>query len=136
MSHQPQSAMSDAEREVLNVLWARGPLGVKEVLGALVESGQAWTRSTVVTLLRRLEAKGYIASDRSQYAFVYRPLISREDVIHARLSEVADELADGQAVPLMLAFVERQRFSAEDVARLQEMLDAIKSRTKTKRRTE
>lgn len=132
MSEAQQPAMSDAEREVLQVLWRHGPLGVKDVIARLVASGQAWTRSTVVTLLRRLEAKGYIASDKSRYAFVYRPLVSREDVMHSRISELAGELCDGEAVPLMLAFAERHRFTADELARLQAMVDDLKRRRGTR----
>ena len=129
-----QPPLSDAEREVLRVLWEMGPLGVRDVLTQLTESGQDWTRSTVVTLLRRLEAKRYVASDKSQYAFVYRPLVSREDVMHARMSAVAGELSDGNAVPLMLAFAERQRFSPEEIARLQQMVDDLKRRTQRRKK--
>jgi len=134
MSRSPQAPLSDAEREVLKVLWEEGPLGVRSILARLTESGQDWTRSTVVTLLRRLEAKRYIASDKSQYAFVYRAAVSREDVIHARVSDLADELADGKTVPLMLAFAQRQRFSAEELSRLQRMIDDLKARTRSKRK--
>jgi predicted transcriptional regulator len=132
MSSLPQ-ALSEAEREVLKVLWDQGPLGVRDVLGHMTESGQEWTRSTVVTLLHRLEAKGYIESDKSEYAFVYRPLVTREDVMHARMQEVASELADGEPIPLMLAFAERHRFSDAELARLQQMLDELRSRTRSKR---
>jgi BlaI family transcriptional regulator, penicillinase repressor len=128
MSDTHQSAMSDAEREVLKVLWDHGPLGVKEVLAQLTDLGQEWTRSTVVTLLRRLEAKRYIASDRSRYAFVYRPLVSREDVMRSRMNEIAHELCDGEAVPLMLAFAERHRFSPAELSRLQGMIDELRRR--------
>lgn len=124
--------MSDAEREVLKVLWDQGPLGVRDVLARLTEQGQEWTRSTVVTLLHRLEAKGYVESDRSQYAFVFRPLVSREDEMHARMAELAGELAGGDAVPLVLAFAERHRFSPEELARLQRLIDDLKARTRRK----
>ena len=128
-----QPLMSDAEREVLKVLWDHGPLGVRDVLEKLTELGQEWTRSTVVTLLHRLETKQYIESDKSQYAFVYRPLVSREEVMHARMKALAGELADGDAVPLMLAFAERHQFSAEELARLQQMIDDLKRRTRARR---
>ena len=119
MSESRQPEMSDAEREVLKVLWDHGPLGVRDVLSRLKEQGQEWTRSTVVTLLHRLQAKRYVASDKSQYAFVYRPLVSREDVMHARMTELAAELSNGEAVPLVLAFAERHRFSSDELVRLQ-----------------
>ena len=121
-----QPPMSDAEREVLKVLWDHGPMGVREMLATLTDLGQDWTRSTVVTLLRRLESKGYIKSDQSGYAFVYSPRVSREDVMHARMTELAGELADGEAVPLMLAFAERHRFAPEELARLQQMIDELR----------
>lgn len=127
-SRQPQQPLSDAEREVLKVLWDHGPLGVRDVVSRLTDLGQDWTRSTVVTLLRRLEAKGYIASDQSGYAFVYAARVSREDVMHARMRDIAGELADGKAVPLMLAFAERHRFSPEELVRLQQMIDDLRQR--------
>lgn len=122
--------MSDAEREVLSVLWDAGPMQVRDILARLIEAGRDWTRSTVVTLLRRLESKGYIASDKGGYAFIYRPLVSREDVIHDQVQELAGKLSDGQAVPLMLAFAERHTFTAQELARLQKMVDDLKRRTR------
>ena len=119
-------AMSDAEREVLKVLWDHGPLGVRDVLAKLTEQGQAWTRSTVVTLLQRLEKKGYAASDRSGFAFVFRPLVSREEEMHARMANLAGELCDGDALPLVLAFAERHQFSAAELAKFRQMIDALK----------
>jgi predicted transcriptional regulator len=135
MAKPQQPAMSDAERAVLKVLWDQGPLGVRDIFARLTESGQDWTRSTVVTLLRRLEAKQYVVSDKSQYAFVYRPLVSREDAMHAGVSAVACELSDGKPVPLMLAFAKRQRFSQDDVARLQQMVDDLKRQSSRRKKS-
>jgi predicted transcriptional regulator len=132
MPESSRPPISEAERQVLMVLWDRGPLGVRDALAALVEQGQDWTRSTIVTLLHRLQAKGYIESDKTGYAFVWRPLISREEMMHARIQELAGELADGEAVPLMLAVAERHRFTAEELARLQQMVDDLKRRTRRK----
>lgn len=129
----PLPPMSDAERDVLKVFWERGPLGVKEVLASLQQQGTEWSRSTVVTLLSRLEAKGYLASDRSGYAFVYKPLVTREDEIHARVTQLASELSGGEPVPLMLAFAERHRFSAKDVARLEKLVEELQKRSRGKR---
>lgn len=132
MMEAAKPAMSDAEREVMKVFWDHGPMGVRDVLSRLTESGQEWTRSTVVTLLHRLQAKRYLECDRTQYAFTYRPIESREDVMHARIKELAGELTGGDAVPLMLAFAERHRFSAAELARLQQMIDQLKRRTNRK----
>ncbi len=125
-------AVSDAELEVLKILWENGPLGVRDALEILTNSGQKWSRSTVVTLLRRLEQKRFVKSDKSGYAFVYRSVLSREEFMHARVSEVADELSDGEPLPLMLAFAQHEKFTVEELNRLQKMIDELKNRTRRK----
>jgi BlaI family transcriptional regulator, penicillinase repressor len=122
--------MSEAEQTVLKVLWEQGPLGVKEVLAILIKAGQEWSRSTVITLLQRLERKGYVASDKSQFAFVFRAAISREDEMRARMKSLAGELCDGETLPLVLAFAQQHRFSVDELARFREMIDAIKPTSK------
>jgi predicted transcriptional regulator len=125
MSDEERLPMSDAEREVLKVLWDLGPQTVRDVIAQLAERGQEWSRTTVITLLQRLETKGYVASDKSQFAFVFRPLVSREDEMHARMTDLAGKLCDGDALPLMLAFAQRHRFSAEELAKFRKMIDQL-----------
>jgi predicted transcriptional regulator len=132
MTQDVRPPMSDAEREVLMVLWEQGPKTVREMHTLVEGRGQRWTRSTVITLLQRLERKGYVASDKEQPAFVFRPAVSREEVMHQRLAELADELAEGSALPLLLAFAQRHRFTAAEIARFQQIID--EARTKSTRR--
>ena len=128
MSDSLRTAMSDAEREVLKVLWDHGPLAVRDVLARLTERGQDWTRSTVITLLQRLEKKGYVESDKSQHAFIFQATVSREQVMHSRMQDVAGELCDGDALPLVLAFAEQHRFSTAELARFRAMIDALEAK--------
>jgi predicted transcriptional regulator len=126
--------MSGAEREVLKLFWDHGAMGVRDVVAHLCQAGQEWSRSTVITLLKRLENKGYVASDRSRFAFVYRAVVSREDEMRSRLNEVAEELCDGKPVPLLLAFTERHQFTAEELARFRQMIDAIDAKSRKRGR--
>ncbi len=128
MTDEGRPTTSDAELQVLKVLWEHGPLAVREVLGRLEEQGQEWTRSTVITLLQRLERKGYVESDRSRFAFVFRALVSREDVIRSRMNDLAGELCDGEALPLVLAFAERHQFSPWEIARFRQMIDDLEAK--------
>ena len=127
MADDPRQPLSDAERAVLKVLWEEGPLAVRDALAHLAEQGQEWSRSTVITLLQRLEKKGYVESDKSQFAFVFRALVSREEVMHARMTDLAGELCDGEALPLVLAFAERHRFSPAELAKFRQMIDALEA---------
>ena len=128
MPESQRPAMSDAEREVLKVLWDHGQKTVREVLELLADGGQQWARTTVITLLQRLEKKGYIVSDKSRYAYAYRATVSREEVMHARMRELAGELCDGKPLPLVLAFTERHRFTAAEIARFRQMIDKAEAR--------
>ena len=60
-----QASVSEAELEVLKALWDAGPSTVRTVNTALQHLGRRWAYTTVQTLLQRLEAKGYVASDRA-----------------------------------------------------------------------
>ena len=128
MSDGKRPAISDAEREVLKVLWDHGPDTVRAVQERLDGAGQEWSRSTVITLLQRLEKKGYVASDKSGFAYVFRAVVTREKVMHARLTELADELCDGEAAPLVLAFAEHHRFTPEEIEQFRKLIDALESK--------
>ncbi len=128
MAEQPRPSTSDAEREVLKVLWDHGPLTVREVQDILDRGGQAWSRSTVITLLQRLEKKGYVDSDKSRFAFVFSAAVSRDEVMHSRLVELAGELCDGDAVPLVLAFARQHRFTPAELARFRQMIENLQAR--------
>ena len=126
--------VSDAEREVLRVLWEHGPLAVRELAEKLAAAKNDWQRTTILTLLSRLEKKGYVASDRGAQAYVYRAVVSRDDLVHQRMQELANELCDGRPAPLFLAFAERQKFSAAEVAELQRLVEELTARQGRKRR--
>jgi BlaI family penicillinase repressor len=57
-----KAGLSDAEREALNALWDREPGTIRQVLELIEARGRHWAYSTVATLLRRLESKGYATS--------------------------------------------------------------------------
>lgn len=117
--------ISAAERTVLCQLWDHGGGTVREVHAHLQKSGQDWSRSTVVTLLQRLEKKGYVEADRRKFAFVFRPRVTREEVMHSRLMGVATELSDGDPIPLVAAFAEQHQFTAEELRRLRDLINRL-----------
>jgi BlaI family penicillinase repressor len=121
MGNQP--GLSDSEREVLKVLWDRGPGTVREIREVLADRGRRWAYTTVATLLQRLAAKQYVASDPSTVPHVYRAAVSRDELLERRLQDAADELCEGRAAPLVLALVQGGRFSTEELTRLRRMLD-------------
>ena len=121
MEHQP--GMSESEQEVLRVLWDRGPGNVREIRAVLAERGRKWAYTTVATLLQRLQTKEYVAADSSVVPHVYRAIVTRDHLLDRRLKDAAAELCDGQAAPLILALVQGNRFTAEELARFRRLID-------------
>jgi predicted transcriptional regulator len=87
-----RSPVSDAELEVLKVLWASGPATVREVAAALRRQRRRLAYNTVLTLLSRLRDKGYVAADRRDTAHLFRALVTRDDLLGSTLTALADRI--------------------------------------------
>lgn len=120
-----QSPISETEQTVLKVLWDLGQGTVREVLAALNSQGHDWAYTTAQTLLTRLAAKGYVVTDRTGSAHIYRPAISRAELLQQRLSDLAETFCEGTTSPLMLALVEGSQFTPEEIAQFRELLDKL-----------
>jgi predicted transcriptional regulator len=118
------SDVSGAEMEVLQTLWKDGPATVREVSERLGPDGSRWAYTTVQTLLGRLEAKGFIKSDKSGVAHVFRAVRTREHFLSDRLTELADKVCDGTTLPLVAALVDKHKFTPDELAEFRRMLDA------------
>ena len=121
--------LAGAELEVLKALWDGGPGTVREVNTRLEGQGHRWAYTTVQTMLQRLEAKGYVRSERARPAHTYAAAVSRERVLSQRLRDLADQYCDGTASPLLLALVEGGRISAAEIQRLRKLLDDLEGET-------
>jgi predicted transcriptional regulator len=118
-----QPPISETEMDVLKVLWEHGPATVREVNAVLRKRRRRYAYTTVLTLLQRLEAKGHVTSDKGGVAHVFSAAVSRGGLLRCRLDELADELCDGTATPLVQALVEGGRLTPEDVEQLRRLLD-------------
>ena len=116
--------ISDTELQVLEVLWSTGPGTVRQVNDSLPQ----WAYTTVQTLLTRLERKGYVACDRTGFAHLFSPAVSRDDLLKRKLSDLVQRLAHGTAAPLVLALVEEQKFSPAELEQLQSLVNRLKSK--------
>ena len=120
----------DAELEVLKVLWDYGPATVREVLMHLHQRGRRVAYTTVQTFLTRLEQKRYVASNKSELAYVYRSKLTRERVTRSRLRTLVKQLYDGAAGPLVLQLVRTERLSAHEIEELQKLMDRLDAESK------
>jgi predicted transcriptional regulator len=115
--------VSDAEMEVLQTLWKEGPATVREVSERLGPESSRWAYTTVQTLLGRLETKGFVTSDKSGVAHVFRAVRTREHFLSDRLADLADKVCGGMATPLMAALVDKHKFTKDELAAFRRLLD-------------
>lgn len=114
---------SDSEMEVLSTLLETGPATAVEVHGTLTRK-RPWARSTVVTFLRRLEAKGLLTHSRrkNSRAFVYRPTSKAHAARRGLLRELMNRVFGGNPLPLMASLLEDCRLGEEQIELLRRML--------------
>jgi len=125
-----QFELGTAELEVLKVLWDEGPGTVRHVLTKMHAHGRKVAYTTVLTFLTRLEQKGFVASDKSGLAYVYRAAISRNQVSRSRLKNLVREMYDGAAAPLVLQLIRNERFSQEEIAELHKLIEDLDKKNK------
>lgn len=120
-----QYDLGSAELEVLKVLWDTGPSTVRDVLNRLHDCGRRLAYTTVQTSLTRLEQKGFVRSDKSDLAHVFRARVTRDRVTRSRLKALLTQLYDGAAGPLVLQLVQSERLTAEEIEKLQSLIDEL-----------
>jgi len=117
-------SISEAESLVMDVLWNEHPLSADEVVAALAKSTD-WQEPTIKTLLNRLLNKGAIEADRDGRRYLYRPLLSRTDYVHAESKSLLDRLFEGRVAPLVAHFSEQHKLSKKDIAELKRLIGEI-----------
>ncbi len=126
--------LSETELAILKVLWDHGAGTVREVQAIAHRKGRAWAYTTVQTLLARLQRKGYVSCLKSPPAHIYQPVLSRDEILQSRLTDLAEELCGGVASPLVLALVEGKRFSAAEIEQFRKALDEMEATKSAKKR--
>ena len=110
----------DREVEVMQVLWERGSATVAEVREAL-EDEMAYT--TVLTVLRRLEEKGYVTHEEEGRAHRYLPAIEPQAARESALERLVSRLFHGSPEMLLTHLVSSRKLSPEERRRLRELVD-------------
>jgi BlaI family transcriptional regulator, penicillinase repressor len=118
--------ISDAEHQVMEVLWEASPLTANAVAEQLTAT-QNWTLATVKTLLSRLVAKDALATQAEGRAFLYRPLIERSAYVTGESRRLVDRLFGGKLTPLVAHFAQGETLTAQDIAEIEALLKDLKS---------
>lgn len=119
-------AISDAESQVMEVLWQAGaPLPAEDVAAALSGS-HSWQEATVKTLLNRLLNKGAVAAEKDGRRYLYRPVLARDQWVASESSGLVDRLFGGRIAPLVAHFGKQKKLSREDLDELTKLIEEMR----------
>ena len=114
--------LSEAEWHIMESLWEESPkVGSRIVADMGGRTG--WSRSTTLTMLKRMNEKGLIACEDNGRMRAYIPLLEREDAVKKETESFLKRVYHGSASMLVNSFIKRQRLSAEELSQLRQILD-------------
>ena len=117
----PKADISNAEFEVLDVLWDGYPTTSSDIVERLNQK-KPWHDKTVKTLLSRLVKKGVVDFDKAQRQYLYRPLIAREDYTKKEATSFVSRIFKGKVAPLVAGFANQNSLSQQDVDELKALI--------------
>ena len=116
------AALTPLELEIMNVLWETGSGNVQAVQEKL--RGRELAYTTVQTMLNVLHRKGKVKRKLRDRAYVYSPVLSRQNAVTQALGDMLDRFFGGSADSLVLSLVEAKHLTPEKLARIQKTLEA------------
>lgn len=121
-----ETTISDAEWQIMQVIWRLGQATAAEVITELAES-MNWSHRTIRTLLARLVEKEVISAQAEGNRYLYRPLISRQKCIRSESRSFLKKVFTGNAGELLIHFVQNAKISSEQIEELKRLLDSKQS---------
>lgn len=110
----------DSELKVMELIWANEPVSAKE-LSVLADEKFGWNKNTTYTVIKKIEAKGYIR--RNDPGFVCVSLISRKDVCESETQGLIDKLFGGSQKALFSALLADEELTQDDIDELRKLIN-------------
>jgi BlaI family penicillinase repressor len=115
-------AISDAEWQVMNVVWRVQPVEAQRVVAELAEANQ-WSAATVKTMLHRLVKKQALAFEQDGKRYLYRATVRRSECVRQASRSFLERVFGGSAAPALMHLVKTSKLTDEEVAELRRLLD-------------
>lgn len=113
--------ISDAELEVMNILWEKDSATSRE-LSSILEKKKDWKNTTVKTLLSRLVDKGFLRTEKVSNYFVYSALISKESTLEYLTRNFNSNICSKSVADVIYQLINDNDLSSDDISRLENLL--------------
>jgi predicted transcriptional regulator len=121
MARRRSITLTEAELRLMDVLWQKGAATVGDVTAALPPPPLAY--NSVLTTMRILERKGYVKHEEAGRAYVYRPIVAREEAAGHAVGHLLSRFFDNSAGTLALRLIETGRPSNDELQRLKSLIE-------------
>ena len=128
MSRKKSLILTDHELRLMEVLWKRHRATVADVVESLAPPPLAY--STVLTTLRTLEQKGYITHKEEGRAYVYCPVVARDEAAKSAMHHLLNRFFGNSPGALAMTLLDETQLSDEDAATIKRMLTRRKASQK------
>ena len=112
-----KTTLTGAELEIMQVVWDRGKATVRDVYETLNEHRKV-AYTTVLTMMKLLEHKGFLSRDDSERTHVYKPRRQRQRVVTAMVDDFIERVFQGASRPLLMHLIEENDVSPEEIEQL------------------
>src|SRR6516165_3562363 len=109
----PTPTLTPQELAIMKVVWRLETATVRDVYEHM-RTKRAVAYTTVLTMMKILEQKGYVKKTRAEKAFVYRPARPRAQVLGGMVREFVDRVFDGASRPMLLHLVKEAKLSEKE----------------------
>jgi BlaI family transcriptional regulator, penicillinase repressor len=125
--------LPDAELDVMSFLWRQGPATVREIREHL-QPTRPMAHGSVVTLLKRLEAKDQVTREKCEQSkvFVYRALSSPRPTYRKLARNLMDRVFDGDATALVASLFDARKPNAQELDQLQSLVHELRKKQTNK----
>jgi predicted transcriptional regulator len=125
------SALSPAQREIMEIIWDQGELSVSQTREILARKRDV-ARNTVRTLLERMAEKGWLTCRQEGRTYFYSAAQPRETSIAERVLDVVDHVCGGSPETLVTALLDYRGLTKAELGRIRQMLDAAQAQKQPK----
>jgi BlaI family penicillinase repressor len=119
------NTLTPQELEIMKLVWLRENATVRDIYEALLDKRKV-AYTTVMTMMKILETKGYLKKRRQDRAFIYRPAHPKSQVIGGMLREFIDRVFNGSAEPLLVHLVQSRQIREKDLQKIVRMIEETK----------
>ncbi|MCL6729075.1 BlaI/MecI/CopY family transcriptional regulator [Sphingomonas hankyongi] len=117
--------ITEAEMQLLQLLWQDSPLGASDVFERLPQSLQ-WSLTTVKTLLSRLVTKGAVTAEQQGRRNLYSPAVAQNEVAARQAGGLVDRLFGGKVSPLVAQLAEQRELDPKDLEELEALVRRLR----------